>query len=105
YAIDLDYRQDFEQARVSWGWGLAKRANRPLYRVNELDIFSEGFDLTGFIETTRWLGLNIRLESFNTLNTIQKRDRTIFVGERSLSPVLRRDLRDGTNGTRIQLTV
>jgi len=105
YAFDMDYRQDFEAARFSWGWGLAKRARRVVYRVNEHDIFSEGLDLTAFVETKRWLGLNMRLEGLNMLDSTQYRDRLVYVGGRTLSDVQRRELREGTNGVRVQLSV
>jgi len=105
YAYEFIYRQDFEEQRVSWGWSLLERAKRPVYRVNELDIYDEGSELEAFIETTRWFDLNIRIDGQNLLNPVQKRDRTVFIGERSLSPIVRREIRNGTNGARILLTV
>jgi hypothetical protein len=105
WAYRIDYRQDFEAERLSWGWGLGERAKRPVFKVNELDIFNEGYDLIAFIETSRWFGLNIRVDGHNLLNTVHKRDRTIFIGERTDTPVQRRELRNGTNGARLVLTV
>jgi len=105
WAYRAEYRQDFEAERVSWGMSLGERAKRPVFKVNELDIFNEGHDLTAFIETSRWFGLNIKIEGFNLLDTVQKRDRTVYVGERSGTPIQRRELRDGTNGARFVLTV
>ncbi|MGK0297673.1 MAG: hypothetical protein ACI9XC_001289 [Gammaproteobacteria bacterium] len=98
YAFAINYRQDFEATRVSWGWGLAERAQRPVFKADELDIFNDGYNLTGFIETTRWFGLKLSIEGVNLLNNIQTRDRTIFVAERDLSPVLLLERRDGNNG-------
>jgi hypothetical protein len=105
YAFDIDYRQDFEAARVSWGWGLIERAVRTRYRANELDVFNERFDLTAFVETTRWFGVNIRLDGENLLNNRLTRDRTVYTGSRSLSPVQRRELRNASIGTRLILTI
>ncbi|MEX2496086.1 MAG: TonB-dependent receptor, partial [Woeseia sp.] len=105
YAFAVDYRQDLEKRFLSWGWSLAGRAERPRFKANELDVFHEGYELTAFIETTRWLGLNVSLEGENLLNAVQKRDRVVFTDRRSLSPVERRDLRDGTNGARLYLRV
>jgi len=105
HAYAVYYRQDFEAARVSWGMGLAKRAKRPVFKVNELDIFDDGFDLTAFIETTRWFGVNIKIEGQNLLNNIQNRDRTVYMGQRELSPITRRDIRIGDNGGRLFLIV
>lgn len=100
YAIDIDFRQDIESAKVSWGWGVAERDERVLYKANELDIFDEGFDVGLFVETSRWFGLKMSIEGQNLLNFEVTRDRTIYVGERSLTPVLRRELRTGNNGAR-----
>lgn len=103
YSFAVNFRQDLEVQKVSWGLGVAWRDERVLYKANELDIFYEGTDLTGFIETTRWFGMKISLEAQNLLNFNAGRDRTIYVTERMLTPVLRRELRDGYNGTRIFL--
>ncbi len=101
YAFAINYRQDFEAARVSWGWGLAERGERILFKADELDINDEKFEAAAFIETTRWFGLKIGLEGMNLLDNPQSRDRTIYVAERGLSPVLLRELRKGDNGRMI----
>jgi len=103
WAFLVDFRQDFEEARVAWGWNLATRAERPLFKVNELDVFDEETNVDVFIETTRWLGLKIRLTGINILDILQSRDRTAYTGERGLSPVDYRELRDSTNGARVLL--
>jgi hypothetical protein len=66
--VRVDYRQDFEAARVAWGWTVADRGNRPLYKVNELDVHSEGKAITAFVETTRWFGLKTRVAPFTRVN-------------------------------------
>ncbi len=101
YAFTLDFRQDFSAARVAWGWDLRTRAERPLFKVNELDIYDEGEELNIFIETTRWFGLKIRLHGQNLLNMSLLRDRTVFIGERRLSSVDFRELHDSTDGRRV----
>ncbi len=101
YAFTLDFRQDFEAARVAWGWDLRTRAERPLFKVNELDVHDEGEELNVFIETTRWFGLKIRLHGQNLLNLSQLRDRAVFVGQRGLSTVDFRELHDSAEGRRI----
>lgn len=103
YAYDIDFRQDLQTRRVSWGIGLAERARRVLYKANELDIFDEGHDLYAFVETTRWLGLKITLEGLKLLNFTATRERTIYVGARSFSPVSRIERREGDNGARLML--
>ncbi len=101
YAFDIDFRQDIEQAQISWGVGLAERGRRVVYEANELDIHNEGFDLSAFVETSRWFGIKLSLEATNLLNYTVTRERTIYIGERSLTPLRRRESRIGDSGQRI----
>ena len=101
YALILDYRQDFEDAELAWGLNVGKRAKRELFKVNELDIYDEGFAFNGFIETTRWMGVKLRLVGENLSNLRQERDRTIFAGERDLFPLDVRENNVGKEGVRI----
>ncbi|MEN8260624.1 MAG: TonB-dependent receptor, partial [Pseudomonadota bacterium] len=101
YAFTIDFRQDFKAQRLAWGWDLRTRAEHPLFKVNELDILDEDVEFNVFVETTRWLGLKIRLHGQNLLNSSQLRDRTVFVGQRGLSSVDFRELEDNTDGRRI----
>lgn len=94
YGVSIDYRQDFEVARVAWGWNIIKRAERPLFKVNELEVNSDKVELGMFIETTRWLGVKMRLAGLNMLDSTGVRRRTVFTGERDLSPVRFRELRE-----------
>ncbi len=87
YHLRMDYRQDFEEARVAWGWTIADRGARPLYKVNELDVYNEGAAINAFVETTRWFGIKVRILMENMLSYRQHRDRTLFAGERDLSAV------------------
>ncbi len=104
YAIFVNFRQDFDAARVAWGWDFSTRAERPLFRVDEFDVYDEETDLNTFIETTRWFGIKTRLSLLNILDLSQSRDRTVYVGERELSPVDFREVRTTTDGTRILMT-
>jgi len=105
YAFTLNFRQDFDAARVAWGWDLRTRAERPLFKVNELDIYDEGVELNIFMETTRWFAMKIRLQAENLLDLSQLRDRSVFVGERDLSPVEFRELHDSVDGRRVVLSL
>jgi hypothetical protein len=104
YALFVDFRQDFSNAQIAWGWNTAGRAKRPLFKVNELDVYAEGTEVNVFIETTRWLGLKIRLSGLNLLNSHETRDRTVYAGERDLSPVAFRELRALSSGARVLLS-
>ena len=93
YVMDIAFRQDFVDSGWAWGWDTAFQAERPLFKVNELENFEEGVEFNAFVETTRWLGLKIRFEGNNLLNYLELRDRLIFTGRRELTPVQRRELR------------
>ena len=94
YAFSVNYRQDFEVQRWAWGWNILTRAERPLYKVNELEIYNEAPQLNFFIETTRWYGIKMRVEGNNVLDAAGSRDRTVFVSERDLSAIRFHEVRD-----------
>ncbi len=104
YAYTVDFRQDFEDARVSWGWTMTERAELQRFRVNELEIFDDGTFINAFIETTRWFGVKINLFAENVLDLGDTRYREIYSGERGLSPLSSTLFRDQTRGPRIFLT-
>ena len=106
YVFDIAYRQDFNTTRITWGWDIAKRDRRILFKVNELDIVDESeLEFNAFIETTRWGEIKARFEAQNIFNLAETRDRTIFTGTRnsSLLGVDRREIRYRTKGFRLFL--
>jgi hypothetical protein len=105
YAVEMDFRQDFEAQRVAWGWDVVTRAERPLYKVNELEIYDDKYVLNLFVETTRWLGVKVRLSGSNVLDSPGYRDRTVFTGRRDLSPVRFREVRDLARDRSVTLSV
>jgi hypothetical protein len=105
YAFGVNFRQDLEDLRFAWGSDVRKRGERNEFRVNELVRYSEGYEFNLFFETTRWLGLKLRIDGINLLNFEQDRDRTIYVGERSLTPVEDIEHRNITDGRRVIATV
>jgi len=104
YAFAVDFRQDFEAARIAWGWDIRKRGNRFEFKVDEFVEHEDGVEANVFVETTRWWGLKIRLDGQNLLDFRQLRQRSIFTGERDLSPLDVDEIRDRTDGVRIQLS-
>ncbi len=105
YAATIDFRQDLEKSRFAWGWDITYEADLIIFKVNELDVRDREPELNLFIETTRWFGLKLRLEYNNILDRIEARQRTIYAGERELTPILRRQLQDRTDGREIGLTL
>jgi outer membrane receptor protein involved in Fe transport len=105
YAVGVNFRQDFEAARFAWGWELRKRADRFAFRVNELVEYADGLEVNAFVETTRWFDLKIRIEALNLADFNQYRYRSIYVGERGLSPLDILEVRNRTDGRRVILTI
>jgi hypothetical protein len=105
YAYSAAFRQDFRDARVAWGWNIAERGERPRFKVNELDAYNEGVVFNAFVETTRWLGIKVRFEAENILDLTANRSRTIYTGERSLSLVSRREIRNHSVGRRFAVVM
>ena len=101
----VDYRQDFQAQRVSWGWRAEDQGERPQFKTNELDIRDASLRLHAFVETSRWWGLNIRLAMENILNFSKDRDRLAFTGLRDLSPIESREVERRTIGRDVILTV
>jgi len=101
----IDYRQDFEASRFSWGWRAEDQAERLQFKTNEYDVRDAGLRLHAFVETSRWHDLNIRLAAENILNFNKTRDRLVFTGLRDRSPVDFREVEDRTIGVDIILTV
>jgi hypothetical protein len=103
--VTVDFRQDFQAARVAWGWDVRTRAERPAFKVNEYDVSDDGTEFNLFIETTRWLNAKIGLAAENILDLAEDRGRTVFIGERDLSPVDYVELRSRTRSFRLNLTI
>ena len=87
FIVIAKFRQDFTDAKVSWGIEARERSERPRYKVNEFEVFDETTEVNAFLETTRFWGLKIRLEGQDVLDFDQWRDRTIYEGLRDLSPI------------------
>jgi outer membrane receptor protein involved in Fe transport len=105
YVIDVSYRQDFEEERIAWGWRMAEQAERPVFKVNEKELSDEGVLFSLFMETTRWFGIKARVEGHNLFNYHEKRDRTVYIGERELSLIDTYALRERNVGRRVNLVL
>jgi len=105
YGIEIDYRQDFQDQKIAWGWHIGERAKQLRFKVNELEIYNEGMEFRTFVETTRWAEIKIRISGENLLDFADIRDRRIFSGERDLSSLESRQFRDQTRGIRLSLSL
>jgi hypothetical protein len=104
YIATVNFRQDFESQRVAWGWNWTERAERPLFKVNELDVFDEGSIVNLFVETTRWFGLKTQFAIKDILDESKTRTRNIYVGERENTLISRNELTDVSRGIQVELT-
>jgi len=105
YALIVDFRQDFQESRFAWGWDVRSRAEKPTFKVNELDVKDEGTEFNVFVETTRWLDAKIKLAAENIFDLPETRDRSLYVGERGLSPVEFREISSRYRAFRVTLVV
>jgi outer membrane receptor for ferrienterochelin and colicins len=101
----IKFRQDFKELQFSWGGEVGEQAERTRFKVDELDVRSEGVWFNVFAETSRWFGLRIRVEGINILNYDENRERTFFVGQRDLSAEDSSLVQTFHNGARINLSV
>lgn len=106
YAWSIDFRQDLAASEVAWGWAVKERADRPRFKVNELDVYDEVEPVVDlFVESTRWWGVKLGLEINNLLDLTALRDRTIYAGRRGLSGIDRREVERYSLGRRYTLTI
>ena len=106
YAYSVEYRQDFENANAAWGWLVSRRADRPRYKVNELDVYGEEQPIVDlFVETTRWWGIKLGFEVNNLLDLTALRVRNIHAGRRGLSDLARREIERYSLGRRFILSM
>jgi hypothetical protein len=105
YITVINFRQDFEPQRVAWGWEIIERAKRPLFKVNELDVFNEGIIMAPFIETTRWMGVKMKFAISDLLDETKSRVRTIYEGERGNSLIRRNEITNVTRGRQFEFIV
>lgn len=106
YAYSIDFRQDFPATDIAWGWAVKERAERPRFKVNELDVYDEEdpvIDL--FVESTRWWGVKLGFKINNLLDLTALRDRAIYSGRRGLSGIGRREIERYSLGRRFILTI
>ena len=104
YVYSIDFRQDFRDSRVAWGGVFQDRADQYRYKVNELETNDDTAELNTFIETTRWFDIKMRIDLENILDFNELRERTVYTGERGLSAIRTRELRDQKGGPRIFFT-
>ena len=95
----VEYRQDFPDQKWSWGFDFAKGSTDKLYRIDEASELSRGYgDFDIYVETTKFLGMNIKLGVDSVFDPTFERTRTLYDGSRADNIVLRKDVREENYG-------
>ena len=105
YVAVIDFRQDFEEIRVAWGWDMTLEADLPVFKVDELDVRDKDPLINLFVETTRWFGIKTRIDVNNVTNMTERRTRSNFTGQRDLSLLDFRQLQHRKDGIEVGLTI
>ena len=105
WEIATEFRQDFPKSKITWGGILVFGSSTTFFGVDELDRTQREVDADIYIEATRFGGLRFRLEMGNVFSNGQIRNRRVFSGLRSLSPLSFRERRDRDFGFRLTFSV
>jgi len=105
YVAVIDFRQDFEEIRVAWGWDMTLEADLPVFKVDELDLRDKDPLIHLFVETTRWFGIKTRIDVNNVTNMTERRTRSRFAGQRDISLLDFRQLQHRKDGIEVGLTI
>ncbi len=103
WSYSFDLRQDFKQAGAAWGINFSDSAREDYFGLDELVRTDTDMELGAFVETTRIPGMKVELRAANLLDKTSTRNRTVFVGPRSLTPVLFEENRNTQAGASITL--
>lgn len=101
----LSVRQDLQVQRLAWGVTLFARDAFPVYGLDEIDIQGQRADMDFFIESRAVDGLRIRLTVEDVFRDGESRDRRVFAGDRSRSPLRFREVREQSMARTISLQV
>lgn len=105
YQYEVEFRQDFPEHKVSWGWSIANFGEEKGFGLDETLAFTFEPELDAYIETTVVEGVKVRLAANDILNVTVTRDRTVFDGSRAMGVPLFREVRGNQNGGGITLTL
>ena len=105
YRIRFDFRQDLPNADFAWGWDIDYRSDQRSFGLDEFEIKDKpGVGLDLFVETTRWQAFKVRLFVENITNQTSTRDRLVYEGARTLTPLDFSEVSDTQEGPRVGIT-
>lgn len=94
WEANVEFRQDLTDPNLAWGATLFANDNAPGFGIDELEKSGERFDADAFIEIRAIKGLVLRIGVENIFRDGQARDRQVFAGQRNISPLDFRELRE-----------
>ncbi|MEX0298785.1 MAG: TonB-dependent receptor, partial [Kordiimonas sp.] len=82
HAWGIEFRQDLPEAKVSWGAELTSGFTDTVYFVSEVQKIKRSPEFSAFVETSRFLGVKMRLELLRLNARTEDRVRTFYEGNR-----------------------
>jgi len=73
--VEIEFRHDISSLKLAYGFEYDKQSEVQFFRVGELETYEEGPFLDGFVETTRFNGMKLRLFAWNLLDPEFHRER------------------------------
>ena len=101
----LELRQDLQAQRVAWGAILFAFDSFPFYGLDEIDTRGHRADMDFFLESRHFEGLRLRLVVEDVLRDGEDRDRRVFEGDRSTSPLSFREVREQSRARTISFEI
>ncbi len=87
-SFSLGFRSDHPVAGFSWGWNYSNNSGAMSWRLNEIQTtFNNQGGISAFVETTRFFGVNTRLQVGNIGRFYFERNRYLFAGPRDTAPL------------------
>jgi hypothetical protein len=80
-SLELNFRQDFIEHKLAWGFNYTASTLNTSYRVNEVQILDQAKKFSFFIESTQFFGVKTFLEVNNASE--QTRSRLFYQGNRN----------------------
>ena len=104
--IELNFRRDIPGSDWAYGGGIDYSRNQPRFRRTSTDRFPESPSFASlFVENKNVFGLTVRAALINFNNFRSKRDRTVYTGLRSASPIAFVEKRDRLIGPIFRFSV
>ncbi len=82
HAWVVEFRQDWPEAKVSWGAELTSGFTDTVYFVSEVQKIERKPELSAFVETSRFFGVKMRLELLRLNARTESRVRTFYEEDR-----------------------